>query len=561
MPSPVQKQFDELIQLLALGKFKEALELVDKISKKKELRKEDQLDCLLLRSEIEYFLGNYKESLQMAEKALKESKEIDNSVLIIKSLYRKSAALNVLGKINKCLEIIEKILKLIAEKNLLEAPALSRTRIRLTGLHGAIIANFGNYKTGLEKIQQAIKMAEQSNDKQILAFLTTHLGLYTSFSGEIEKAEKILKRAYKIAKDLGNKQEIALATMRMGVLKTYKQEHREALELYFKSIEISDETGSTHLYFATYMNIGIAYKTIFQFDDAIENLKKALTYQSGYAFMINTNLAEIYYWKNDLDLALKYFLDALKKSNEIKDRRYNPNILYQIINLYIQKKQFNEAQQYLKELEKIRNEEKLKQYDEFYTIAVIQFHKASTNVQDWSKAVEFADDFLTRKEIPVDWRLDVLYIILEIRLRELQINASEESLVQVRKQIDEVFQEAEEMKQYNVVVNLYKLKAQLALVELDIKRAIEFLVTARTIAKEKDLELLVQKITREQKKLEEQISMWTKFQEQNLPLVDTLKQVSLENTVQEIAKDAIVEVRDENSGKIIEYRKLFALKI
>jgi len=557
----IQKQFDELLQLITLAKFIEALDLVEKISKIKGINKKDQLDCLLFRSEIEYFLGNYKESLQVAEKALKESKEIDNSELIIKSLYWKSSAFHVLGKINKCLELIEESLKLMADKDLLENPALDRIRIRSTGLKGVIIANSGNYKTGLEKIQQAIDMAEQSNDKQIFAHLTTHLGLYTLFSGDIEKAEKILKRAQKISKDLGNKQEIAMATMRMGVLKTHKQEYKEALELYFRSIELSNETGSTHLYFATYMNIGEVYKALFQLDDAIENLKKALTFQSGYTFMINTNLAEIYYWKNDLDLALKYFLDALKKSKEIKDRRYNPNILYQIINLYIQKKLFNEAQQYLNQLEKIRNEEKLKQYDEFYTISVIQFHKASTNVQDWSKAVEFAEDFLTRKDIQVDWRLDILYIILEIRLRELQINANEESLVQVRKQIDEVFQEAEEMKQYNVVVNLYKLKAQLALVELDIKSAIEFLVTARTIAKEKDLELLVQEIIREEKKLEEQISMWTKFQEQNLPLVDTLKQVSLENTVQEITKDAIVEVSDENCGTIIEYRKLFALKI
>ncbi|MCK5184879.1 MAG: hypothetical protein KAQ95_11280 [Candidatus Heimdallarchaeota archaeon] len=134
-------------------------------------------------------------------------------------------------------------------------------------------------------------------------------------------------------------------------------------------------------------------------------------------------------------------------------------------------------------------------------------------------------------------------------------------MIQVSKQIDEVFQKAEEKQQHNMIVNLYRLKAQLALVELDVKKAVDMLVTARTIAKEKDLELLVQEITREQKKLEEQISMWTKFQEQNLPLVDTLKQVSLENTVKEIAKDAIVEVRDEETGKTIEYRKLFALKI
>lgn len=192
---------------------------------------------------------------------------------------------------------------------------------------------------------------------------------------------------------------------------------------------------------------------------------------------------------------------------------------------------------------------------------LLQFYKASTDIQDWSKAVVFAEKFLSGEDAYAEWRVDALYSILEIRLRELQINANEESLIKVRKHIDEVFREAEEKQQHNMIVNLYKLKAQLALVELDVKKAVDMLVTARTIAIEKDLELLAQGITEEQKKLKDQISMWTKFQEKNLPLVDTLKQVSLVSTVQEIAKDTVVEKRDEETGKTIEYRKLFALKI
>jgi len=561
LSSPIQKQFVELIQLLTLGKFKEAFDLLEKISKMKGLSKEDQLNCLLLESEVEYYIGNFKKSLKLAEKALKESRELDNTILIIKSLFRTSVAVYFFGDINKSLGLIEKSLKLMTDENLFEDSALTRIRIRLIGSKGVILANAGNYKIGLEKIQQAIKMAEKADEKRILTFLTTHFGLYTLFAGNTAKAEKILKRAYKFALDLGNKQEIALATMRMGVLKTQKLEHKEALELYFKSLEIMEETGSTYLHFGTYMNIGIVYNALFQFDEAIKYMKKALTYESGFSFMIHTNLAEVYYWKNELDLALEYYLDALKRCIDIKDRRYHPIILYSLVNIHVQKKQFKEAQQYLDQLEKIRDEEKLKQYDELHKFASIQFYKASTNIQDWSKAVMFAEKFISGEDVYVEWRVDALYSILEIRLRELQINANEESLTQVRKQIDEVFREAEEKQQYNMIVNLYRLKAQLALVELDVKKAVDMLITARTIAIEKDLELLVQGITEEQKKLEEQISMWAKFQEQNLPLVDTLKQVSLENTVQEIVKDAIVEVRDEDSGKVIEYRKLFALKI
>lgn len=561
MSSSIQKQLDDLYQLVILGQFNKALDSVNKVSKTKDLSKEDQIDCLLLRSEIENYLGNYRESLQLAETALKESQALNNDKLTIKSLYWISVGFYIFGDIKKSLGLSESSLKLMTEKNLLSDSSLEKYKILLIGVKGFIYSNSGNYKIGLDLLKQTIEIAKNTKYKHLLAFFTTHYGLYTIFSGDIEEGEKILKQALKIAKDLGNKREIALAIMRMGVLKTNELKHKEALKLYLESIKMMEEAGSTYLHFGTYMNIGMTYTSLFQFDNAIKYLKKALTYESGFDFMIYTNLAQVYYWKNDLDLSLEYYLGALKKSTEINDRRYHPIILYSLVNIYVQQRQFKEAQQYLDQLEKIRDEENLKQYEELHIFASMQFYKASTNIPDWSKAVVFAEKLVSGGDDYAEWRVDALYSILEIRLRELQINANKESLTYVSKQIDEVFREAEEKHQYNMIVNLYRLKAQLALVELDVKKAVEMLITARTIADEKDLELLVKDITDEQKKLEEQISMWTKFQEQNLPIVDTLKQISLENTAQEIVKDTVVEVRDEDSGKTIEYRKLFALKI
>ena len=57
------------------------------------------------------------------------------------------------------------------------------------------------------------------------------------------------------------------------------------------------------------------------------------------------------------------------------------------------------------------------------------------------------------------------------------------------------------------------------------------------------------------------MSMWNGFQKNNAPLAETIKQVPLEKTAKEITRDTLIEVRDEESGKIIEYRKLFSLKI
>ena len=43
--------------------------------------------------------------------------------------------------------------------------------------------------------------------------------------------------------------------------------------------------------------------------------------------------------------------------------------------------------------------------------------------------------------------------------------------------------------------------------------------------------------------------------------IETVKLAPLENTIQTIKEETVLEERDKESGKIIEYRKLFALKI
>ncbi|MHA1212247.1 MAG: hypothetical protein ACTSSH_07285, partial [Candidatus Heimdallarchaeota archaeon] len=90
---------------------------------------------------------------------------------------------------------------------------------------------------------------------------------------------------------------------------------------------------------------------------------------------------------------------------------------------------------------------------------------------------------------------------------------------------------------------------------------VELLITAKTLAKEKNLQFIVTNIQEEQAKLEQQQNMWNRMKEQKVPLKDTLKEVHLDSSAKKLASETILEVRDERTGDVIEYRKLFALKI
>ncbi len=55
--------------------------------------------------------------------------------------------------------------------------------------------------------------------------------------------------------------------------------------------------------------------------------------------------------------------------------------------------------------------------------------------------------------------------------------------------------------------------------------------------------------------------MLEKFQEQQALISETIKHISLESTVNTIKQEIVLVERDKETGEIINYRKLFALKI
>ncbi|MHA1557786.1 MAG: hypothetical protein ACTSPM_12735 [Candidatus Heimdallarchaeota archaeon] len=50
-------------------------------------------------------------------------------------------------------------------------------------------------------------------------------------------------------------------------------------------------------------------------------------------------------------------------------------------------------------------------------------------------------------------------------------------------------------------------------------------------------------------------------QEQKAPLSETVKLISLENSLKSIKQETVIEERDSETGEIINYRKLFVLKL
>lgn len=267
-------------QLIILGDFKEAMSLIEDITKKKGLSKEDRLACKVLKSDIQNDLGKHKEALALAEEVLKESSGLDNALLQLDALIQKAGALFLsTGKVNDALNCIEEGIELLKTiPSDVPAKELAERKAWLLNWKGFIIFfHLGDFPKSIELLQESLSFAEESGNKRIIALVFTWLGIvYLFLSDYMKKAEECLVKAKKTAEEIGNKLLLSLSYSSLGALLGRKKEFDQAIEFYKKSLSFVKEVGSTFFVAIRYNDLGLIYQAMFQLDEALECYQKAL---------------------------------------------------------------------------------------------------------------------------------------------------------------------------------------------------------------------------------------------------------------------------------------------
>jgi tetratricopeptide (TPR) repeat protein len=560
LPSKAQKQLQKIDQLFIKGNFKEALNIIIANLKKGDLTKEDELRFRILESKVNLWLGNDKKALQLINKVLLEIKKTKNVLIHIDALAQKSHSSLVKMRIDEGIENADKGLKKISTAKKLQDHIIADRKSFLLMMKGMFFTFRGDLAKSIELTQDALSYAEKSGNKLQISGCLANIAIINLHFEKPDKVDEYLEKAYRVAKDIGNKFMMAYCLQHFAVAKNFKREYEEAIKLYEESFKLLDEIGSTFLY-ANYYEMGNTYQLMFQLDEALECYQKAINYAEFVKHYTFARMGYIYFLKYDLDKAQELYLKSVKMCEKAKDSKTLADVFYNLILISLELKNQEKAQDYLKRLKKISRETDFEYVSQKHLFASLLVLKASDNFNDLGQAAELLKNYLTKKDLPSNLRLDALYALIEIRLKELQLLASEESLKEAEKRLHHLEVEAEEQRYPWMLANVYRLQSQLALIKTNAKEAIKLLQKAQKIASKINVELLKKEIRDEQEIIEKQKSMWKKLQKLKAPLSDTVKLVSFESTIKNIKQKTILEERDEETGKIIEYRKLFALKI
>ncbi|MBN2362818.1 tetratricopeptide repeat protein [candidate division WOR-3 bacterium] len=210
----------------------------------------------------------------------------------------------------------------------------------------------GHLKESLTLFEKALSIQEKIQDNKLVCTSLNSIGLNHYYLGNFKGAMFNLEKAIEISREIGANEVLAPALSNRGLVLEALQEKDKALESYFECLEIEENEGVPLDKMAdTLGNIGSVYESIYDNGKALEYYKKSLSMyfktrnKKGLAGAIS-NVANILKDNDQEDLALKYYMKALKFAEDVKNKEFCANILNNIGLVYLRKKNHTKALEY-----------------------------------------------------------------------------------------------------------------------------------------------------------------------------------------------------------------------
>ncbi|MFX0209660.1 MAG: hypothetical protein ACFFDT_27010, partial [Candidatus Hodarchaeota archaeon] len=236
---------------------------------------------------------------------------------------------------------------------------------------------------------------------------------------------------------------------------------------------------------------------------------------------------------------------SLKLRTELKNNTEMSDTLFYLIIVSLDMENLDQAQMYLEQLKSCDTREKNKLINQRYRLANALVLKTSKRAKNIGKAQELLEQ-IANEEI-VQHRLTVIALLnlFELLLQELQSSGEEEILEETKTIAKKLLVIAKEQHSFSLLAETYWLQAQLALVELDLKKARSLLNEAQLLADENGLDRLAQKISSEYDTLLDHLNQWDELIEKDASLTERVKVARLEELVTTMRYDKEIEIQDE----------------
>ncbi|MFX1506152.1 MAG: tetratricopeptide repeat protein [Promethearchaeota archaeon] len=544
-----------------------------------DLEKLEKLKSQILESNDLIQKGNYGKGLDLAERIFKETEgneALSKRQIIVDAIISQGYALLGLGKLDECLNMIEKGKILLDSIEDIKKKELIKKQAILSELKAILYRRKGNTVLAFDFMNHALSIMEKFKDKSIQAGFLNNIGIIHVIKDELNQALEFLQESLAIFEELEIGRSKLKVLNNIGLIYASKGELDLALDYYQKSLVLSEEFKDKQSKATLLMNISQIYHNKGEIESAFEYSQKSRKifekfeckfenaiclntigilheirgelykahdlYTKGFVIfkevgneseiaMSYNNIGNTYLDGGDVDKAISHYNEALERFKNSENHLEICITLYNLISVGIQRYSKEISQKYLQDLQEICMKRKDKVINQIYQLAQALVLKTSERVVKQAEAQQIFQKMIRENNIKREFLIIAKKNLCELLIQELSTSGDEEILGEIKEISQELLGIAKEQKSSSLLIETYILQSKMALLELDLETARQLLNNARQLAEEKELRRLALMVSREYDSLLSQLSKWTDMADRDVSLVERLELAELESMV------------------------------
>ncbi len=449
-------------------------------------------------------MGEFEKALDIVINIEKEGEHSEADLCSL--LILKSSLLLELRHLKEAQELAEEILQLSEELNWYDKS------IDALSIIAWVYRRLGKLEEAVELINKAddlIRTKFPEPDKEIQkkqASLYLIKGSIFFARGNLNGIKDCLEEGLKLAKLVDNKKLLMHFTLNSGAYYGIKGKMELSLNYQIQGLKLAKEINDTQNIIIALNNIGCVYREQGKIEEALENIKQSY------------NLA--------------------KKIN-------SPSIsivLDSIFHVVLDKGDLKQAEKYLEEMNKLKDQEEYEIIKLNYLINKALLLKANPRARNLSEAEKILKEALEEDILLYEAHIDALLNLCDILLTDLHNTNDLEILNELQPYISRLLKIAEQNNSFSLIAETKLLQARLELLSFDIKSSRKLLSKAQEIADKYGLNRLSIKISNEHDELIKQIDMWDNLKKLNSPISERLKITGLKEEMKRMIQKRKVEI-------------------
>jgi serine/threonine-protein kinase len=193
----------------------------------------------------------------------------------------------------------------------------------------------GDFPNELESTQDALRRAEHSGSRHLIARARLLEGRSYFNQGQLANAEKSLEIARQTFIDVGDRAGAALALSSLGSVVADMHDLPRAERMYREAIAVNEQIGNRRSLSGAMNNLGILLKDQRRFDEARAFYERALAIQreigdKNWTAIALSNIGVVLFEQDQLSEAARYYKESLALAREISDRRGEVRALHNL---------------------------------------------------------------------------------------------------------------------------------------------------------------------------------------------------------------------------------------